>query len=272
MTAYFAIGSFPKGSIENIRTPENYSNWMRAFRLMKNPMIFYTDDKIFADHFITLRKNNSLFTEIVYINRSNLWAFQIIQKIREIYSSPGYPCFYPNTNSSEYTSMTHAKQEILARAIQSRKFGTDFYCWCDLGYFRDLDSLNLINDFWLEAPDDFDKSRIAVTRVYDHDLSKENARNIIFKKLDWVGGGLFLGTPEVILKFHDQYKDAVKRYLGQGLINSEQQILYAMYTTQERQKHPIAIKLHLYIPGQRKVINDDPWFYLGYLMYRDIPK
>lgn len=240
---------------------------MRTFLFMRNPVIFYTDNRTYADFFVALRKNASLLTEVVHLNRSELWAFQIIPKISKIYSTPGYPRHYPNTFIPEYTSLTHSKQQVLDSAARKKVFDTDFYCWLDAGYFRDI--VHREKKFWLEVPDDFDKSRIGVTRVYYTDLERTSARTIILGNLNWIGGGLFLGTPEVISRFHDQYKKAVMRYLNQGIMNVEQHILYAMYTKQERQKYPIDIEVQLYIPGQRQVLNTNPWFYLGYLMYRE---
>jgi hypothetical protein len=137
----------------------------------------------------------------------------------------------------------------------------------DVGYFRDI--IHRERKFWLEVPDDFNQSCIGVTEVYHSDLESINASTIILENLDWIGGGLFLGNPDVILKFHDQYKKAVMRYLSQGIMNVEQHILYAMYTKAEREKYPIDVEVQVYIPGQKPVENGNPWFYLGYLMYTE---
>ncbi|XP_048747001.2 uncharacterized protein LOC125659385 isoform X2 [Ostrea edulis] len=270
VTAYFNIGRFPKGNPSQVRTSETYNTWMKTFQYLKNPVVFYTDDKAYADFFVALRKNSSLLTEVIHINRSQLWAFKIIPKIKKIYSTPGYPRHYPNTISPEYTSLTHSKQQVLADTVNRHPFDTEFYCWLDAGYFRD--NVYRERKFWMEVPDDFNKSRIGVTRVFYADLENVNARNIILMNINWIGGGLFLGKPEVILKFHDQYKKAVMRYLSQGIMNVEQHILYAMYTKSERKKYPIDVEVQLYIPGQKRVRNGNPWFYLGYLMYREDPK
>lgn len=96
VTAFFTIGSFPKGTLHTVRTSNTYNVWMRTFLFMKNPVIFYTDNKTYADFFVALRKDASLLTESVHLNRSELWAFQIIPKIKKIYSTPGYPQHYQN--------------------------------------------------------------------------------------------------------------------------------------------------------------------------------
>nr|XP_022302478.1 uncharacterized protein LOC111110322 [Crassostrea virginica] len=269
VTAFFNIGSFPKGKPDDVRSTDNYTEWMRTYSYMKNPVVFYTDDETYIDFFSTLRKN-APHTKFILVNRTDLWAFQILPNITKIYSNVTYPEYYPNTNNSEYTCVTHSKLQLLALTVQNKSFDTDYFCWVDAGYFRDISHKE--KKFWLEVPDDFDKSRIAVTRVYDSDLEKTTAKDIILKNLNWVGGGLFLGTPEVILKFHDQYQKAVMRYLGQGIMNVEQHILFAMYTRQERNKYSIRVELQRYTPGQRPVVNNNDWFYLGYVMYRVDPR
>nr|XP_022300792.1 uncharacterized protein LOC111108996 [Crassostrea virginica] len=267
VTAFFNIGSFPKGTPDDVRRTDNYAEWMRTYSYMKNPVVFYTDDETYIDFF---SKNASLQFEVILVNRTDLWAFQILSNITEIYSNVTYPEYYPNTNNSEYTCVTHSKLQLLALTVQNKSFDTDYYCWVDAGYFRDISHIE--KKFWLEVPDDFNKSRIAVTRVFDRDLEKYTAEDIILNNLNWVGGGLFLGTPEVILEFHDQYKGAVLRYLKQGKMNVEQHILFAMYTRQERNKYSIRVELQRYIPGQRPVVNANYWFYLGYVMYRVDPR
>ena len=136
-----------------------------------------------------------------------------------------------------------------------------------MGYFRDI--VRRKRKFWLEVPSDFDEKRIAVTRIFNMPLENITASTIIYGNYNWIGGGLFLGIPETILQFHKQYKSAVMRYLDQGLMNVEQHILYAMYTTDERKKFPLEIDVQLYVPGHKQVLGADPWFYLGYLMYNE---
>lgn len=268
VTAFFDLGKFPKGSFSNMRTPDTYRSWMKVYKFLKNPLVVYTDSQGFADFFTDLRKNNSLITKVVVIKRETLWSFKIKPKIAKLYAQPGYPKHYPNTYIPEYTSMTHSKLSVVASAITSKLFPSDFYCWLDLGYFRDLAGRQ--KDFYLEVPSDLNTSTIGVTQVYHVDLERITAKSIILGNRNWIGGGLFLGKPDVLLKFETQYRDRVLYYLSQGLMNVEQHILYSMYTKSEREKNPISVEVQTYIPGTKPVACGDPWFYLGCLMYREI--
>ena len=269
-TAFFDLGKFPKGSFSNMRSPDDYRSWMQIYKYLKNPLVVYTDSRKFADFFKQLRSNSSSITKVVTIERESLWSFQIKTKIAKLYTKPGYPKHYPNTYIPEYTSMTHSKLSVVAKAINSKLFPTDYYCWIDLGYFRDLAGRQ--KDFYLEIPSNFDKSRVGVTQVYKVDLINVTARSIILGNMNWIGGGLFLGKPEVLLKFESQYKNRVMYYLSQGLMNVEQHILYSMYTQSERKKNAISVEVQTYIPGTKRVACGDPWFYLGCLMYQEVSK
>ncbi|KAK3094718.1 hypothetical protein FSP39_005402 [Pinctada imbricata] len=267
VTAFFDIGKFPKGGFSNMRSENTYEQWGKTFSFLQNPLVVYTDSDAFQRYFEKVRENQSESTRIIRISRNDLWPFQIVPRIKKLYLTPGYPKHYPNTYIPEYTSLTHSKQPILADAVERDYFHTDYFCWFDVGYFRD--NVGRRKKFWLEVPSDFDKKKIAVTRVYHVDLDNVTPKVIILGNRNWVGGGLFLGIPSTILKFHKQYKSAVMRYLDNNLMNVEQHILYAMYTKIEREKYPLEVDLQLYIPGQQRVINTNPWFYLGYLMYRE---
>ena len=268
VTAFFDLGKFPKGSLSNMRTPDSYKNWMGVYKYLQNPLIIYTDSKKIAQYFEKLRQNSTYITKVISFSRGQLWPFQILPQISKIYSKPGYPKHYPNTYIPAYTAMTHSKLPLVVKAIKAKYFPSDFYCWIDIGYFRELAGRR--KQFYLEIPGNFDNSKVGVTRVLNSDLENMTAKSIILGNKNWIGGGLFLGKPDVLTKFELQYKSRVLYYLSQGLMNVEQHILYSMYTKKERKERPITVEVQLYVPGTQKVIAGDPWFYLGYLMYHEI--
>jgi hypothetical protein len=48
-------------------------------------------------------------TKIFKIERQSLWAFQLIDKIKAVFSQPGYPTHSPNTIMPAYSATQHAK-------------------------------------------------------------------------------------------------------------------------------------------------------------------
>ena len=66
-----------------------------------------------------------------------------------------------------------------------------------------------------------------------------------------------------MLEFADEYKTAVNYFLSNKLMNTEQQLLYAMYSDSGRRVLKPDVEIQTY---HRRVISQNPWFYLGYLM------
>ena len=261
VTAFFDIGDFGKGSPTKIRTSKKYFIWAQTFKYLLNPLVVYTDSQIFYDHMLNLRGKNQSRTKLLIFNRTSSWAFRMKDAIKEIYDSKDYPKHFPNTVVPEYTCAMHAKYDVVSRAAINNYFNTKYLMWLDIGYFQKI--VKSKNYFRLELPPNFNDSRIAVNQVHNVSMSQEPSV-ILKQKLDWIGGGLFLGRLFLILKFAEIYKRAVDHFLSQKLMNSDQQVLYAMYSQSGQSDIRPGIELQIYQNRQ------NPWFYLGYLMKKDV--
>ena len=259
VTAFWDIGSFQKGPDESrIFSKELYMEWLRAFKFMNNPLVIFTDSYDFLKTSMTYRYQFSNKTRIFYVNRRRLWPFRLTEHIRAVYSQEGYPKHHPNTVVPEYAAAQHAKYAVLAYAAKQRYFSTPYYAWLDIGYFRDIAKNEKY--FSLHHPPKFDSSKIAFNRVYD--VTMEEIPHDIFKDNKvWVGGGFALGIPDVILKFEEMYRRAVVFFLDKNLMNTDQQVLYSIFSTTGRLLLEPPVELQLYYSIGRS----DMWFHLGYL-------
>ena len=264
VTAFIDIGDVGRGSPSNKRTPNEYLKWSETFKYMLNPLVVYTDSQRFYDHMLELRAKTETKTKVFMFSQTTSWAFQQKGDIKEIFDMKHYPRHYPNTVVPEYTCIQHAKFDVISRAARNNYFYTKYVMWLDIGYFRDI--VMEKQYFKLELPPGFNESRIAVTQVYDASMSTEPSV-IIKGNINWVGGGLFLGKRNVILEFSKEYKTAVDYFRSKKLMNVDQNIIYAMYTTKGRADIKPNIELQIYRNGTYK---GDPWFYLGYLMKKEL--
>lgn len=203
-----------------------YYNWARIFRYLQNHLIVYTDSEASRNLFLNIRNNSLDRTKIFVIDRSTSWAFQNRDKIKQIFDSPTYPKFYPNTVISEYACAQHAKYDVTARAAEKDIFKTKYYMWLDIGYFRDRKSNAR---FFLTTPKNFNESRIAMNLVYFNHPLTALPENIMKQNIVLVGGGLFFGTKDRIIAFAADFKRAVEYYLKKGWMNTDQQVIYAMF-------------------------------------------
>lgn len=262
VTAYWDIGSFKKGTNAKF-TPKHYEDWAQVFEFILNPLVVYTNSKTFANLMRNFRLNLKHKTKIIVVKQSEFWPFRMLQQIQSVFDQPGYPVHYPNTFIAEYSAIQHAKFAVAANATMLNVFPNKFYGWVDIGYFRDI--VKEKKYFRLNAPSDKDETRLSVNEVYNPfpDISPEK----IFKEnVVWVGGGMFIGTKEVILKFEKLYQRAIYHFLEKKVMNSDQQVIYSIYSKEGQKLLKPEIKLQLYKPhDMQKVHTKNPWFYLGYL-------
>ena len=187
------------------------------------------------------------------IDKKSSWAFRRKDAIKDIFALNGYQ----NTVDPEYLCSMHAKYDALSRAVKQNYFHTKYFAWLDIGFFRS--EVNNSRKFILQLPPDFDPSSIAVTRVANFEMGMEISKIFLEEKV-WVGGGIFVGDHELMLKYTEQYKRAVDYFLSKQLMNTDQQVLYAMYSEQDRKELNTSVKIQLF---ESKKEN---WFYLGYSM------
>lgn len=260
VTAYWNLGSFRKGKDQQ-HTKQHYEQWASVFESMVNPLIVYTDSRHFQTLMESYRSKLQNKTSIFFVNRTRFWPFHLTEKIRAVFNQPGYPQFYPNTFIPEYSASQHMKFAVMADAVKRNLFGTLFYSWLDVGYFRDI-----VYDkryFRLNPPPGIDKDRLCINEV----SPKLNiTASVIFKEnVVWVGGGMLVGTKEIFLKFEILYKKSVNYFLAQNLMNSDQQIIYSLYTEEGRRVFDPDVELQIYKFEKTKSSTKNKWFFLGYL-------
>lgn len=263
VTAYWNLGTFQKG-VGGLKFSTNtYFKWASTFKYLVNPLVVYTDCKEFKELMETLRSDRLNNTMIYLLNRTELWPFQLVTQMKSVLDQPGYPKYYPNTVIPEYPAAQHSKYAVVAETIRKGVFANPYFAWVDIGYFRDVVERKV--DFTLHIPPGFDPGKISVNRV--EGLSMNIDPFTIFRKnIVWVGGGIFLGKGEALLQFEQLYHRAVKYFLDQQLVNSDQQVLYSMYSKKGREALKPNIELQLYIPKG----SGNPWFYLGYLCRKEV--
>jgi hypothetical protein len=232
--------------------------WAASFKYMLNPLVVYTDSKEFRDLMHAYRKNVMCNTKIIYMNRTKINVFRKVDEIKSVYAQPGYPKYYPNTVNPEYTAAQHAKFTLVAETYRRKLFTTRYYAWIDVGYFRDI--ANVKEYYVMVVPPYMDPTRIAYNFVERHERTTDPI-TVFRENLVWVGGGIFIGLGEVIDTFERFYQKALDYFMKSHVMNTDQQMLYSIYTYKGREALEPPVELQIYTP--KPPLNS--WFYLGFL-------
>ncbi|XP_067678462.1 uncharacterized protein [Haliotis asinina] len=269
VTAYVNLGVYKKGQeFGAYHTPFKYKQWMRPLGKMTNPVIAFMEDDDAIAYFRKVRSClPASHTKIIKFNRNEMWSYGLIEKIKEIYSKNNYPKHYPNTVNSEYTCAMHAKYEFLQMAMDMDVFRTPAFAWLDIGYFRNLDKSGT-TFFKLLPPKKFNTEKVGLSQAWPHDPNID-PKAVLRSNLVWVSGGMVLGINETLQGFVQQYKWTVETLLKDGLSNSDQQVIYAMFSTSMQQRYnkkQIKIQSYMCHQGQLGLYGPDArYFCLGFL-------
>ncbi|KAK7114093.1 hypothetical protein V1264_000214 [Littorina saxatilis] len=253
VTAFLDIGQFSKGAQDNKRDHLNYERWCLPYAKIVSPVVLYTDSAQFARYFLGVRRRLEHLTKVVRVDRSKLWSFSLRDKIAKIYSGH-YPRFYPNTVNPDYTCMTHAKFDMLEDAITNDFFLSPYVAWMDVGYMRELPRKWKSSLHAVLPPADFNASTVLCGQRYAPKFWKPYWSVLVWND-NWVAGGFFLATRDVMGQFVRLYRRAVGVFLEKGYSQVEQQIIHAMYTRSGRNLVRPEVELQA-VPGG--------WFHIGF--------
>ena len=154
-----------------------------------------------------------------------MWSFGLVPEIARIFRKPGYPKHRPNTVVPNYSAAMHAKYEVMQSAIKENPFKTRYFCWLDIGLFRDLtdgdhDSIripNVPNDslkfeqfstdrFSIYLPPGLEPSSVAYQQVWDDRNKDASVEQIVYENMVWVCGCFFIAEASVMYRWTEEYK------------------------------------------------------------------
>jgi hypothetical protein len=138
-----------------------------------------------------------------------MWSFGLVPEIARIFAQPGYPQHLPNTVVPTYSAAMHAKYEVMQMAIKENPFKTRYFCWLDIGLFRDLVNEQNAPPFSLYLPSGFRSDSVAYTEVgappYPRD-PRATIKQIVYDNRVWVCGCFFIGEAKVMYRWTEEYK------------------------------------------------------------------
>jgi hypothetical protein len=255
VTAYFNLGRFQKGDTQPANfTPRLYHDWVHVFERIENPVIAFFELDEDIELFRRLRQHLPANKTIINkIQRSELWSFDLLPKIRKIYQSEGYPKYHPGTVVPEYSSTMHAKYELMHNSVVENPFRSRFFAWLDIGLFRSIWEGSKQPHFVLYTPPGFNESLVAYGEVFNRSV-KIDAKRIFILNKEWVCGCMFVGRADVMLRWTVRYMNSTEDFIRRGFMNTDQQVVYAMANEGQRSSLQVYEK-----PAQYEA-----WFHLGY--------
>jgi len=219
--------------------PSIYVTWMNNFFSIVNNfnLVIYTDQN-----------------SVKYINTNNNPKIKIIIKPLEEFFNYKYKNLWnanhiKNTLLNDRTSwelnmLWSEKIWFVNETIERKYFDTEFYCWCDVGYFRnrpmDLHTSNLMQWPKSEKIATLDKNKIFYACITNDDGFMNNLYNIVNNKnseglpvteipptQNSIAGGFFIIHKDKINWWKSEYNKKLELYFKHNYLVKDDQIILA---------------------------------------------
>ena len=145
----------------------------------------------------------------------------------------------------------HAKYELLRNVTSENPFRTIYFCWLDIGLFRDISSGGNISNptkgtgpkFSLYLPLGFQNDSIAYNQVNERDRNM-NIDTVVRTDTWWINGGFFIGDDGAMHRWTTEYLAGVEKMLDWNPISTDQQVIYFIFNELNRRlefKHTLEL-------------------------------
>ncbi len=218
VTAYFNI---PKSKANHA----TYIQWMQNMLVIQNRMIIFCDESS-AELLKSLRKGNPCATIIVETTFEEFYCYKYI----DIFRAQHEIDHEKNIHSVELYLIWNEKSNFLKMAIEIEKLfkapHNDKFVWCDIGCFR------MPNTKFLQWPDasKMPDDKMLLLEVYPLNCSDDTSVLPDLTRLNHIGGTIFAGSSDAILKWHDAYFAMLEHLYAMGrFVGKDQTIMSSVY-------------------------------------------
>ena len=229
MTAYFNI---PKSKANH----ETYKGWMKNMLVIQNRMIIFCDASS-VELIRSLRANNPYATIIVETKFEEFHCYKYVDIFRAQHAID----HEKKIHSVELYLIWNEKSNFLKRATEIEKsfrepHNTKFV-WCDIGCFRVPNTRFLKWPDASKIPDDkmllleVDPLREPLEPLDNPSDKPSVLPNLTFT--NHIGGTIFAGSSDAIMKWHDAYFAMLERLYAMGrFVGKDQTVMSSVYIDQ----------------------------------------
>ena len=243
----------------------NYDKWMKnMLKNIETQMIIFCD-KDSKNKIIKYREDNIENTHIITMDLEQFHTYKwwsLWNKHHQIDPEK-------SIHNPKLYMIWAEKISFIKKAIYLNPFNTDFFMWCDIGCFRNRKnkndiSLDKIKNFPnKEKVSILPKNKIIFTqtgnfhpeclKILPNKLTKLEFTNIPRS----VGGTMFIGYKDILLKYHDIYYEMLETFFKFNRFAGKDQNIIANISI----VYPEIIKLI----HHSVISNSDPWFVFHWL-------
>jgi len=249
--------------LEKNKYDSNYYEWMSNLLLNADKYMVIYVSRDYYEIVKELRKNYEDKTRIIITKLENFYVYKYLDYFKKDLERDHEK---PHHNTDLYM-IWNEKLKMVENAMKLNPFGTNYYCWCDIGYVRNKHYIQM----YMKNFPNLTKIKEDPTKVYylniDYQITAEDFKDPYNEKYRYepaiIGGGFVIGRKKEMEVYINKYYEMLETYISKDkFIGKDQTLIMSVYL-----ENPNMIKL---IRGENDHFNTPfcqlKWFYfLKYL-------
>jgi len=208
----------------------NYREWISNFllNLNKNVVIFTSPD--YYDFIKELRVKYENQTYIIIVPKiEDLYMYNFIDYLKKDLERD----HEKNHHNTDLYMIWNEKLKFIEQAMNINPFKTSYFAWCDIGYVRNKDYINL---YMKNFPN---INKLTEDKIYlnniDYNFTDDDFKDPFNNKYRYIsntiGGGFIIGRDEVLRKVIDIYYNQIVPFFIKNnyFIGKDQNLYVSMY-------------------------------------------
>jgi hypothetical protein len=238
-------------------TNTQYDEWMENFlTTVENEMVIFCDEESFNKVMI-LRKDFEDITQVYIMPLNETYCGN--ENYQKLWKKDWERDIERGIHNPNLYMIWNEKAMFVYRVMQINPFNTEFFCWCDIGCFRNKEDLILFKNGWprtefLKTAQKDKMYFLNITPFEEGDFKKyPNGLTRSFEQVTRIGATIFLGHYNIFETYVEKFYKYMNDYISKDYFaGKDQNIIATLYVM-----HPELFKLVRPVQGE-----GDPWFYL----------
>lgn len=237
---------------KNKHNDTEWKYWIENFFMIQSNKIIFTNKETYNIYF---KNRNSANTYYYILEFQNFYTYKYLETFKKHHELDHEKIIH---NVHLYL-IWNEKSNFLKRAIELNYFNTDFFVYCDIGYFR-IRNLMCLYRNWPKT--EILKSignkitLLEINEFNNNELILNNDIPISFQYVNRIGGGIIAGSKKILLEWINIYYKTLEDFIEiNRFIGKDQSIMASTYV-----KNKKIINLVKHRPTN---LCQNKWFYLA---------
>ena len=236
---------------KNKHSDNQWKHWIENFFMIQSKKIIFTNKQTYDIYFKTVNNSNTYFYILEF---QDFYTYKYLETFEKHFEFDHEKIIH---NIYLYL-IWNEKSNFLKKSIELNYFNTNFFVYCDIGYFRVRNLMSIYRNWPKTKVLSSIGDKVTLLEVNRFDMNEFEFEDMpkSFQYVNRIGGGVIAGSKKVLLKWTQLYYEMLEKFIEiNRFIGKDQSIMASVYL-----KNKKIINLVKHRPTN---LCQNKWFYLA---------